>query len=69
MQAAAFSRRQREVQGLMPEAAAAVIYVRANTGRDTMLKGAGSSGNLKTLALERRAKRVGSSEKAGTIAF
>ena len=45
-----------------PEAAAAVIYVRTNPGRDIMLKGAGPSGNLKAFDLERRARRVGSSE-------
>ncbi len=47
--------------GAEPEAAAAVIYVRANPGRDIMLKGAGPSGNRKAFALERRARRVGSS--------
>jgi len=57
MQAAALSRRQREVQGLKPVAAAAVIYVRANPGRDIMLKGAGLSGNLQALALERADKK------------
>ncbi len=55
--------------GAEPEAAAAVIYVRTNPGRDTMLKGAGPSGYLKALALERRDRRVGSSDIAGTIAF
>jgi hypothetical protein len=55
--------------GAEPVAAAAVIYVRANPGRDIMLKGAGPSGNILALAVERRARRVGSSDKAGTIAF
>jgi hypothetical protein len=55
--------------GAEPEAAVAVIYVRANPGRDIMLKGAGPSGNILALDLEQRARRVGSSDKAGTIAF
>ena len=55
--------------GAEPEAAAAVICVQTNPGRDIMLKGAGPSGNIQGLALERRARRVGSSENAGTIAF
>jgi hypothetical protein len=34
-----------------------------------MLRGSGPSGNIQALAIERRARRVGSSDKAGTIAF
>jgi hypothetical protein len=55
--------------GAEPVAAAAVIYVRTNPGRDIMLKGAGPSGNIQAFALERRARRVCSSDKTGTIAF
>jgi len=63
MQAAALSRRQREVQGRNLKAAAAVIYVRTNPGREIMLKGAGPSGYIKAfIFLKRRARRVGTSE-------
>jgi len=52
--------RAAEGSGAEPEAADAVINVRANPGRDKILKGAGASGYHQAFGfLKRRARRVG----------